>query len=224
VQDLAGGPDGKTVLLDRLADRNVQLYDKDGKLLNEVSLVGKGVPEGGAVTGVFANDDGVWVEREHGATVHVADANGTPDPNRAELPGRPTRDGHLAVAAALLDRNAGTLQVNAYDRSSGQLSWSAPIQLPAPIWRIVLLDSDDQGMVYVAADTGHETQQAPFTIYDEAITVVRLGAGGALRGTLELPPLGAADETFRPLSVGDDGSIYEMVSTAQGVVVTRYTF
>jgi hypothetical protein len=224
VQDLAGGPEGRTVLLDRLADRNVSVYDKDGKLISETSLVGKGIDEGGAATAVFADDDGVWVEREHGSSVRVADANGNADPNRPELPGRPTRDGRMAVTAALLDRMAGTMQVNAYDRSSGQLSWSAPIQLPAPIWRIVLLDSDDQGMVYVAADTGHETSAEPFEIYDEGITVVRLGAGGAVRGTLELPPISTPDETFRPLSVGGDGSIYEMLSGPQGVQVTQYNF
>src|SRR5688572_24569503 len=47
VQDVALGPAGKTVLLDRLADQKVQVFDADGKLINEAPIVGKGLKEGG---------------------------------------------------------------------------------------------------------------------------------------------------------------------------------
>lgn len=224
VQDLAAGTDGRTVLLDRLVDKNIQVYGADGKLLNEAPLVGKGIPEGGGVTGVFADKDGIYVEREHGPLVRIADANGNSDPARPEMPGRPTRDGRLLISAAIADREQGQVVVRAFDRASGQPTWTQPVQLAAPLLHIVLLDSDRQGMVYLAAATGHESPSPPYSILDEAITVVRLGTGGAPRGAIDLPPIQTADETFRPLSVGDDGSIWMMVPGKAGMTVLRYVF
>ncbi len=224
VQDVAAGADGRTVLLDRLADRNVQVYDRDGNLANETALAGKNVPEGGVVTGVFADDQGIYVEREHGAVVRIADARGNADPDRPELPGRPTRDGRLYIAAQLLNRDAGTVMVRADDRASGQPAWQQEVAFGSPLQHLLMLDSDRNGMVYVAAATGRESPEPPYTIVDEAVVVARLGAGGAPRGTLTLPPLATADETFRPLSVDDDGSIYEMVFGPNGLQVVRYSF
>jgi hypothetical protein len=89
---------------------------------------------------------------------------------------------------------------------------------------ILLLDSDKSGMVYVAADTGHESTVPPYRIVDEGITVARLGAGGAPRGTLDLPPFPTPDETFQPISVDDNGAIYEELAGPDGLEVVRFTF
>ncbi len=46
-----------------------------------------------------------------------------------------------------------------------------------------------------------------------------------LTGALNLPPSTADPaETFRPLVVADDGTIYHMVPTAGGLKVTAYSF
>jgi hypothetical protein len=224
VQDLAPGAGGSTVLLDRLADRNVQVYGPDGKLSNEVSLVGKNVPEGGGVTGLFADDSGIYVEREHGVVVRVADAQGNSDPDRPELPGRPTRDGRYWISAQLIDRANGVVAVRAVDRNSNQPAWQSEVRFPAPILHLLLLDSDRNGMVYVAADMGTESAGPPFMILEERVGVARLGGGGSPRGMIEIPAFPTADESFRPLTVDDDGSIYAMVPGPDGVDVVRYSF
>ena len=223
VQDVVSGPEGRTVLLDRLGDRNVQIYDPGGKLMNEVALVGKGVPEGGGITAVFADEDGVYVEREHGAVVRIADVNGHPDPARPELLGRPSRDGKQLLSAALVDRAAGTVSVRAFDRKTSQPIWSATVALGAPILHNITLDSDRQGAVYLAAVTGAETTMAPFHVVDEAIAITRL-VGGQQRGLMTLPPFQTADETFRPVTIADDGTIFVEYVGEQGVEVKRYRF
>ena len=224
VQDIAFSRDGKMLVLDRLVDGNVQVYGSDGKLMNEVALAGKGVTEGGGVTGVFSDDDGIYVERDHEAVVRIADASGKSDPNRPELVGRPSRDGRLLLAAAIADAANGDVLVSATDRSSGQPAWQQPIHLGIPIVHIITLDSDAAGLVYLAVDVGHETTSAPFQIYDERILVARLGSGGAPRGMLSIPPLPTADESFRPITVDDDGSVYVMAAGDNGLAVTRYVF
>ncbi|MFI5290879.1 MAG: hypothetical protein ACHQ17_14565, partial [Polyangia bacterium] len=224
LQDFAFGKEGRTVMLDRLADQNLQVYDSSGKLVNEVPLVGVGIKEGGEVTGVFSDDDGTYVEREHGALVRVAGPDGQADPLRPQLVGRPTRDGRLLVSAAISERGAGEVTVSAFDRETGQPRWSQPVGLGAPILHIVMLDSDRQGMIYLAGDVGEEGSQPPYPILDERIVIVRLGEGGDLRGVLQIPPFPTADENFRPMSVGDDGSVYVMMETDGGLDVMRYSF
>ena len=223
VQDIAMGEGGRTVLLDRLADRNVQIYDRDGKLLNEAALVGEGIPEGGGVTGVFTDDKGIYVEREHQALVRIADTSGNSVP-RQELPGRPTRDGRLLVTAVLVDRQAGTIQVKAIDRATLRPAWEQVISTGAMVLSVLMLDSDRNGMVYVAASTGHESPQPPFQIVDEAIVVARLGPGGQVRGMLQLPAVRSPDETFRSMSVDDNGSVYAMEPGPTGLSIVRYSF
>jgi hypothetical protein len=182
------------------------------------------VPEGGGVTGLFADDNGIYVERDHEAVVRIADANGVADPNRPELVGRPSRDGRLLLSAAIGDPMTGEIQVSAVDRSSGQPAWQQTLHLAVPVIHIVTLDSDRQGMVYVAVDVGREAPTPPYPILDERIVIARLGSGGAPRGLLEVPPLPTADESFRPITVDDDGTIYVMAAGDGSLAVTRYVF
>jgi outer membrane protein assembly factor BamB len=224
VQDLAFGKDGKLLVLDRLVDGNVQVYGKDGKLVDEVAIGGKGVPEGGSITGLFSDDDGVYVERDHQAVVRIADGSGRADPSRPELVGRPSRDGRLLLAAELAGDGSGDVAVSAVDRASGQPAWKQVLHLGIPVIHIITLDSDRTGMVYVAVDVGRESPTPPYVIGDERILLARLGGGGAPRGMLEIPPLPTADESFRPITVDDDGSVYVMAAGDDGLTVTRYVF
>lgn len=223
-QDLAIGPDGRTVVLDRLVEKNVQVYDRDGKLRNEIPLDEKAVGETGSITGVFADRDGIYVERDHGKVVRIADPSGLRDRPPEELAGRPSRDGQLLISAAITDRAAGQLAVTAVRRQDGQTAFSQGMTLGAPILHIVMLDSDRQGRVYLAAATGREGSEPPYPILDEAIEAVQLGSGGALRGRLVVPPLVGAEESLRPLSVDDSGALLVMRTLPEGAVVTRYVF
>ena len=180
----------------------------------------------GGVTGVFSDDKGIYVEREHAALVRVADASGKADAERPEMAGRPSRDGRMLIAAATsgADRAAGELLVKAFDRATGKPMWEQRVSLGAPIIHLLMLDSDRAGQVYVAAGTGRESPEPPYQIVDEAIMVARLGPGGNPRGTLPLPAFPTPDETFRPMSVDDDGNVYLMVVGGDGLRVMRFSF
>ncbi len=222
VQDLVLGPEGRMVLLDRFIDRGIQVYGSDGQLLNDVPLSGK--TELGSLTGVFADERGIYVEREHGMVQRVADANGNRTSGDRELPGRPSRDGQLVIAAAMLERQSGQFQIRAFDRAKGTQVWDRVIQLPTPILHLVMLDSDKQGRIYVAAVTALEEQTPPYRLTDEALFAVQIGRDGTERGRLKLPPLHGSDESFRPVTVDDAGNLYVMRSSETGLTVVRYVF
>jgi hypothetical protein len=224
VQDVARLPGGKTVLLDRLADKNVQIYGPDGKLENTVPLLGKGIDDGGRITGVFGDDKGVYVERDHTTLVRIADASGNKDDARPEIPGRPTKDGKWVVTLALTNRATGDFVLTAFDRTSFTPIWSQDSSFGAPVLHVVMVDSDRDGNLYAGADVGHESSEPPYAITDEVITVLRIKQSGAVTGRLDLPVSPTGDEMQRPMTVGDDGALYLMAPGSDGLSVIRYTF
>jgi hypothetical protein len=221
VQDVARGARERVAVLDRLHDKRVTLYDGDGRARASVPLVGAGVSEPAAVTGLFGDRDGdMWIEREHGAWLHLCDAEGRADAARRSAPGRPTRDGRF-VAAAIVDRDGGHAQVRVFG-SDGAPAWGATVDFGAPLMFIALLDADAGGSIYAGAHTGHESAAPPYRIEDEALTLVALTPDGAERARLTVPAPPPHEEAFRDLYVGDDGTIYWMRRTSAGVVVEAY--
>lgn len=219
-QDVAVGPDGSTLVLDRLGDGSVAVFGPDGAPRGELPVVGKSLEEGGAATGLFVDKDGVYVEKEHGELVRVGDAQGDPDPEQPTLDGRPTRDGKSLISAAFIDPRAGTLWVRALDRQTQVLRFQRELALSDPLLALVLLDSDAMGGIYVGAHVGREQEDG--AVLQEAVQVICLAPTGEVRGVAVLPANTLPDETFRDLAVTDDGAIVYLVRTATGAELRTY--
>jgi len=85
-----------------------------------------------------------------------------------------------------------------------------------------MLDSDRAGNVYLAVEIGRQDPATNRTV-DNATIVVKLDGQGQLAGDLRLPStLAHPAETFRPLTVTDDGAIIQMLATEDGVTITRH--
>ncbi|MFO0646655.1 MAG: hypothetical protein U0326_10485 [Polyangiales bacterium] len=218
-QDLALTPDGRVVALDRLGASTLTVFGPDGRAGSTIALRGGPISEGGAVTGVFADAQGVYVEREHREVVRVADAEGHEDTSRPTLWGRPTRDGGQLLRAAIEDRARGVLRVSVAARSNGAMDWSTAVPAGAPVLYLAMLDSDARGRVYVAAETGVVSAEGP---RDLATFVARLDRAGVVEVAVRLPPLAGGDEVFRPMSVDDEGAVYVMDPSREGLVIARY--
>jgi len=222
-QDLLVEPE-RIAVLDRLGqDPGLELVGADGSPLGRVPVVGGQVSEGGAITGLFSGPNGLYVETGHDDLVRVAGADGQPADLQETIPGRPSRDGKLYLKAGVIEKPAGRVYVQAHDRQL-KLAWETPLNLGRPLLHLLLLDSDTSGNVYLGAEVGQE-DPATHDFVDLATLVVRLDPAGHLDGVLELPPTTAdAAETFRPLVIGVDGTVYHMVPSSAGVTVTAYRF
>lgn len=220
-QDVVALPGGGAAVLDRLGAATLTLLSEDGKVGATIALVGGPIREGGQVTGVFADAEGVYVEREHRDVVRLADGAGRPDRARPTLWGRPTRDGKHLVRAAIADRPAGTLTVSVASRNSGAMDFATTVTLDGPILHLVLLGSDRHGRIYVAGAIGRPGSEG---VADERVAAVRLERDGSVSGRLALPALPEADEIFRPLTVDDDGAIHELLTGPAGLSVVRFEF
>jgi sugar lactone lactonase YvrE len=89
VEDIALLPNGDIAALDRLVDRRVYVLASNGAVVASAPVEGRGVEDGGEVTGVFADASGVWVEVLHGEQVRVLDDKGDAG-TRITRPGTPT--------------------------------------------------------------------------------------------------------------------------------------
>ncbi|MGC4121466.1 MAG: hypothetical protein QM765_44200 [Myxococcales bacterium] len=217
-QDLAVAKDGSTVVLDRLRDKTVAVL-KDGKLVGDLPVEGKGIEEGGGVTGVFVDGEDVYVEREHGSLVKVGDTSGKADPERTEVPGRPSRDGKSYVMAGLIDAAAGREFVNSVDRATMERRFTRELRLGMPVLAIVLLDTDASGTIYLGSLVAGD----PATGGGAFVRVACLsGADGVPIGSVDLPANSGPEETFRELVVLDEGGVVYAQRSESGVAYVRY--
>ncbi len=220
-QDLATSVDGRVAVLDRLGDPSLTLFDAAGRPARTVPLVGGPIAEGGAVTGLFAAADGLYVEREHRELVRLTDARGEPDPSRSTLWGRPGRDGATLLRAAIADRSRAMVTVSAASRATGAMDWSRTVTLDGMVLHLVLLDGDRRGRAYLGAVVGRELSGA---ITDPHALVVRFDRAGVPDGTLRLPAPPEADELFRPMAIDDEGHVFALSPGPDGLSLVEYSF
>lgn len=216
IEEVVALRDGKIAVVDRLGEKSVWKLDANGKTVGEFAVEGVGVREASGTTGLFEDPNGgLFVEVGHKTLVRV-DGN-----SRATLPGRPRRDGGIYLRCAIADRKAGIVRLDAMFADSVP-AWTVNLPLGAPVLRIALCDSDAAGNTYVGANVGLESTTPPYAIVEEKLVLIAIDPAGSPRGTLTLPTKPAPEETFRELEVGDDGTIYRMVITDQGLVVETY--
>jgi len=222
VQDLALDREGNLLTLDRLAKGEVAVYGPGGQLRATLPLVGGPIEEGGAVTGLFSDATGTYVEREHNELVRIAGPDGKPDPARPTQPGRPSRDGKYYLWARLANARAGTVTLRVFDRDA-RLVWQRAAQLPGAVAHLLLLDSDREGHLYLGALVGRMPESGDLEAPSVAVLRLDLARGGEA-GLLALPASEAPEEMFRELTVSDGGEIFQLLPGADGLEIHRYTF
>jgi hypothetical protein len=87
-QELDVTEDGRFVVLDRLARASLLVLASDGQTIREVGAVGEGIPEGGGITAMLAERDGIWLEFGHTNCVRLLDSKLEPTV-RTVVRGRP---------------------------------------------------------------------------------------------------------------------------------------
>lgn len=220
-QDVVVTKDGTALVMDRLVDKAVAIIGPDGKQKGELPLEGKGMTEGGASTGLFHDGDDVLVEREHGDLVRIGKSDGTKDTERGEVPGRPSKDGASYLTAVIVDRGQGLFSLTAIAKATLEHRFTRQVSFGQAIDALVMLDTDAAGLAYVGAQSeiAGSTPEAPRL----GLTVLCLdGRDGALLGRTSFPANSVADESFRELTVGGDGSILFLRRTTEGAQLERH--
>lgn len=215
-QDVAWHPDGSLVLLDRLGQEPALVgVSLAGTTRWQVPLVGVNVAEGGAVTGLFVQPDGIWVEVEHTQLVRIAELDGTPDAARPARTGRPA--GAHVVRAVKADDDTAVVHGETVDAVP---RFVVHVDFPMPILGLRALDADAAGNVVLVAATVRRADDE--TVAEERLTAVLISANGTELRRLELPIGDAAEDQFRPIRIAADGALYLLACHAGDVTVERY--
>jgi hypothetical protein len=215
-QDLVVADDGSMAVLDRFAGKEVAIYDESGTLRGELPLGGEGIDDTGAVTGVFADGKDIYVEREHGTLVKIGNTSGVPAEPRTEIPGRPSRDGLSFLNAGITEAEVGRVWVSSIVRATGEHRFTRELRLKTFVASIVLLDSDKTGQIYFAVLLEPEGQ--PPSVLLECMEPLK----GIVVGTATLPANTLPEETFKDLTVLDEGGVIYALRSEQGVTYQAY--
>lgn len=208
------------VLLDRLARRTVDWLSPKGDVVHRVAVEGGDVREGGGVTALLVRSDGVWLEYDHRRSVLVADRDGTPRATRTSVTGRPYDAPDLRAHARLAGPRA--VEVWTVGRKDEVIRAHAELVFARPVARIVALDLDAEGRVFLVAHLRDESPEAPFAITGEALQVRVLAPTLEELQRVELPPSVGPWEQLREVVVTESGALYRMAFTSEGVEVRRW--
>lgn len=220
---------GTTLVMDPRRDRSIAVLDESGNLIGELPMTGKHLEaqESGLATGVFADSEGIYVEKSHAKTFRVGDAAGNPDLDQPLLDGRPGRDGTSLLSMGLVQARDGRFWVRSKDRQTGQLKFMREYTLPTPIMTLLLLDSDPSGRIYAAAQVGRERDINPADgghgFDEQSVQLLCLEPTGKPRKVLALPANTLAEESVRDLAVRDDGTVLYMLRSQEGMKILQYS-
>lgn len=221
-QDVVVTPDGKALVMDRLVDKSIAILGPDGKQVGELPILGKGLEEGGASTGLFSDGKDVYVEREHGDSVRVGTTAGEANRERPEVPGRPAQDGRTYLTAGIVDGRAGAVMVTAVDREGQAHRFTRQLVLGAPVLALNGLDTDRSGVIYLGTivEQPGSTPEAP----QFGITLLCLDPlDGRPLGQTRFPANTMPEETFRELAVLPEGGVLFLERTEAGPRLMRYS-
>ncbi len=215
-QDVTVAPDGTSLVLDRLLDKSVALVGPDGKVAGTLAVEGPGIPEGGAVTGVFADGKDVYVEREHADQVKLGVTSGEAAAARDEVPGRLSKDGTLYLTAGISEPGGSRVYLMAIERANRAPRFSREYQMGTAVLALDLLDTDRSGIIYLGAVVAPDGEPA-------MIDLMCLDPlDGRPLGFTRIPANESADETFKELVVPDEGGVLYLYRTEEGAELRRY--
>lgn len=214
-QDLAVADDGTVAVLDRLGEKDVKLFDANGKPTGVLPVEGKGIAESGSVTGLFTDGKKIYAESEHGTLTLLGTTDGQ-TADRSQIPGRPSRDGTSYLSAGITSAPEGRLWVSAITRATNQHRFTRELRMGTPVPSLLLLDSDTRGTIYLAMLAMPQEN-------DPMILLSCLAAkDGTPTSTMQIPANTMPEETFRELTVLDGGGVLHAEMTESGVVYKRY--
>lgn len=206
------------VALDRLVGRVLRVMDRQGELLVEVPLEGRGIEQGGAVTAMLPRPDGVWLEVDHRYSVRVLDRALQPCERQVVL-GRPIANGRSLRAA--LDGNGGVVLATA-GRAVAAAEESATLRGGAPIERIVWLDADRRGRIHVALHEVLRAAEAPFGVESERTLLLVLDEHLREISRVESPFVHTELDQRVEVRVASDGRAWQMAFTPAGVLLVDW--
>lgn len=218
-QDVEVTDKGHLVVLDRLARRSLLVMAPDGRILAEEPIEGEALPEGGMVTGMFAEDDGLWLEVGNAYRVHCLDSRHGRG-SRETRSGRPSGEPRTVVGAALDGAGGAALWLE--DHEDGTIFAERKAFFSREMARIVWVEADVLGRLYAAFHLWSWQKDDPGKVAHEETVIWVLDHWLGLVTELRSPHVATRWEQFRELKVSEDGVIHQLALSPDGARLLRW--
>lgn len=202
---------GRLALLDRQREGTLLVLSYDGTVDKRLPLVGEGLTEAGAATGLVVRSDGLWLETPPNL-LRLLLPDGSPDGARKLVRGPTTADG-----SEILDvvEKKGLLVLSKRNQS-GVVRISAEHALPAKARWNGGAESDRSGNVYVSVSAPGSRKELRQTLFMFGADLEKIGE--LTLDTADSP--GAVNR--RRLVIDDNGDLYWMSWTRTEIRVWRH--
>ena len=220
-QDIEVAGDGRILLLDRLVRGAVVVLSRDGLEIAAHPVTGQWIPEGGGITGMFLEDDGLWIEYNHERVVRLLDGS----LNRCEetvLVGRKSGTAGVTVAAALAGQ--GMVRLKMIAGATGATVAEKEIDFGQDLYRIAWVQGDAQGSIHTMVHMLQGAGQAGQTPPTEKVVAYRMDGKLVRTGSFESPYTIQVWEQFREFRVLAGGQVYQMAFSGDGVRILRWRY
>lgn len=220
-QDIEVSGSGKIILLDRLVGSCVVVMEPDGKEVSSWPVTGAGIAEGGGVTAMFLDKDGLWLEYNHGYMVRVLD-DSLKACHRSVVPGRKLKTGSSVVAAAV--EKPGKARVWTVHPGTGSKLGEKLFSFGQDVYRIAWIETDGSGAIHCMFHLVEWFDAANRTPPLEKVVVVKLDKNLKQKASFSSPYTIRAWEQFREFRVTGEGDVVQMAFTNGGVRLLRWRY
>jgi hypothetical protein len=212
-QDLAVLPVGQRIaVLYRFVRESLVVLDGAGKIVEEVKLVGAGIPHPSSVLGLYVTEEGLWAKAE-GVSVLLL------GPEGAALSHRVLEQGTVQGKSLYKVAHAGTeVGIFAEPRHTATGLRKAALRYDTPVSAVTGFQVDGAGHVFVVTLHREEGEEG---IRSRTLLKV-LSPELKLLRTEELPKPHGSREIFRSTEPGPDGQLYYLRLTSDGIELSRY--
>lgn len=201
------------ILLDRSEREAVAFVDANGKESGAIRLAGAHIPEVSHVKALRRRGEDVWVQLANDDFVRVAQAR-TPAQDRAVEKGLSTPSGKriLPVVKRPNDVKVGYL-------SEGGAGALATLSFDYPVAGVTALELGRNGQTYVVVAL-EESANGKEGRSESTLVVIDAKGDEVVRADLAVEDSGL--DVNRPIRVGEDGKLYQMRLSDDGVDLTRF--
>ncbi len=207
---------GGFVLLDAHAEPALVFVDQSGNTTGEVSLLNDQIAEPSLVTGIVRAGDGFYVEVEDDFLVRIADTDGKAV-EATVVPGQ-ALDGTTAFKVDADDsKHLALYRIPLPDGDPSELGSVAFTEEVAE--RTLFAPGLTGGLLLATRLAG--AQSDPEAPVAEKHTLVVIDPSGVERERVDLPPGDGVLDLFRPVRRGEDGAVYVMSTSPNGLEIAK---
>jgi hypothetical protein len=219
-EDLELDGAGGFVLLDAHQTPALVFVGGDGQVKSEVPLASADIEEPSLVTAIVRGTDGWYVEVEDDYLVRVADRKGAPLPHEV-LGGQALADVPGAVFKVDMEEPTLLSLMRVDPGDEGDTVDLSEIKFGDRVAERTLFTQTPTGFLLAVRLEAEQSdpEKPPFESHSLAV----LATNGSVVKRLALPNAGGVEDMFRPVRRGEDGNVYVMAATQNGVEIGKVT-